>query len=174
MYGCGPLRADVSGQSPPKGPLASRLQCLFRQLSGEDGQLCLARSAAAPGVSYQRRCVSARRVCRCSRVLQHAAQLLLDARLNVKAGRAVPKNGGESWHESRCWSMLLWHNRASRLVSIARHEPRCCFVLQAVKFIWTASACCLNFLATPREAASRLASSRRCTFPTTSGRRLLR
>ena len=40
---------------------------------------CLARSAAAPGVSYRRRCVSARRVCRCSGVLQHAAQLLLDA-----------------------------------------------------------------------------------------------
>ena len=59
-------------------------------------------------------------------------------------------------------------------LSVARHEPRSCCVLQAVTFIWMASTCCLDSLATPREAASRLASSCRRTFPTTSGRRLVR
>ena len=38
MYGCGPLREDVSRQSPPKGPLAVCVQRLFQQLSGKDGQ----------------------------------------------------------------------------------------------------------------------------------------
>ena len=38
FYGCGPLREDVSRQSPPKGPLAMRVQHLFQQLSGKNGQ----------------------------------------------------------------------------------------------------------------------------------------
>ena len=37
FYSCGPLREDVSRQSPAKGPLASCMQRLFLQLSGENG-----------------------------------------------------------------------------------------------------------------------------------------
>ena len=38
IYGCAPLREDVTGQSPPKGPLSRHSQRLFQQLSGEDGR----------------------------------------------------------------------------------------------------------------------------------------
>ena len=37
FYSCGSLREDVSRQSPAKGPLASCMQRLFLQLSGENG-----------------------------------------------------------------------------------------------------------------------------------------
>ena len=38
IYGCAPLREDVTGQSPHKGPLSRHSQRLFQQLSGEDGR----------------------------------------------------------------------------------------------------------------------------------------
>ncbi|CAJ1413970.1 unnamed protein product [Effrenium voratum] len=38
IYGRTPLREDIAGQSPPKGPLSSHLQRLFQLLSGEDGR----------------------------------------------------------------------------------------------------------------------------------------
>ena len=38
IHGCAPLREDVTGQSPPKGPLSRHSQRLSQQLSGEDGR----------------------------------------------------------------------------------------------------------------------------------------